>query len=49
MAENVWSFFAVCGLAVVCVLSASYYVGCNQQEKAMIKNIVIARFFKKKK
>lgn len=49
MTENVWSFFSVCAFAVVCVLSASYFVGCNQQEKAMIKSVVIARFFKKKK
>ena len=46
MKDSVLSFFLICALAVVCVLGASFYIGCNKEEKELIKVKISTKFLK---
>ena len=48
MGDGVWPFFLVCALAVLCVIVSSYFVGCNSEEKTMIKDKLLTKLFRKK-
>lgn len=47
MEDSVLSFFLICSVAVVSVLAASYYLGCNTVEKELIKEKIVAKVIKK--
>lgn len=38
MKDSLWSFFVICFVSVCCALATSYYIGCNKEEKVMVKN-----------
>lgn len=47
--ENVLSFFAVCIVAVCCVLIVTFLIGCTKEEQSFIKNKMISALQKIKK
>lgn len=38
MEDSLWSFFLICFVSVCCALASSYWIGCNKEEKKMVKN-----------
>lgn len=46
MPISVFSFFVVCALCVICTIAASYYIGTNKDEKALIQERIVAIYNK---
>ncbi len=49
MRDGVISFFVICGVALICVLVTSYYLGCNKEERSLIKEKILDKLFKRNK
>ena len=44
MDVNVWSFFIICFVSLCSVLISSYFVGCNENEKVLVKNWCVSKY-----
>lgn len=47
MEENLCSFFVICAVSLACVLAASFIVGCDQEERDMIRTKVIKGMYRR--
>ena len=41
---NVWSFFIICFVSLCSVLISSYFVGCNENERVLVKNWCASKY-----